>query len=179
MDINNAVYEQSRADNISAPFSGMFEQDDGSVYVVGNATSITGDQMSVTQDTSGDVTVSITTKRGTRQQSDVPGASCVTISTPGGNNTINIDPSVTEPVSVYGGSGSNVSGSVENWPDVTLEADLPTVSESGGQTGEFTFSCPNDATGPVTVYFQIRAARRRDRTTTFPGATPVGGGVYR
>ena len=37
LDINNNVYEQSRANNISAPWSGMFEQDDGTVYVFGGS----------------------------------------------------------------------------------------------------------------------------------------------
>ena len=64
----------------------------------------------------------------------------MTISTPGGGNSIDVDSSVTVPVSVYAGAGSSVSGQVANWPDVSIEADRPTVAESGGQTGEFTFS---------------------------------------
>ena len=67
------------------------------------------------------------------------------------------------PVSVYAGPGSRVTGEVANWPDVALEADEPTVAESGGQPGEFTFYCPNDdATGENTVYFVVSG--------TFPGA---------
>ena len=81
----------------------------------------------------------------------------------GSGGTITIDPSVTVPVSVYAGPGSRVTGEVANWPDVALEADEPTVAESGGQPGEFTFYCPNDdATGEITVYFVVSG--------TFPGA---------
>ena len=56
-----------------------------------------------------------------------------------------------------------MTGEVANWPDVALEADVPTAAESGGQPGEFTFYCPNDdATGEITVYFLVSG--------TFPGA---------
>ena len=108
------------------------------------------------------------------------GVSSVTISTPGGGNSINVDPSVTAPVSVYGGAGSNVTGQVANWPDVSLEADLPTVAESGGQTGEFTFSADDTANGPVTAYFQIGSSSTAwlDYNYTISGATALGCDTY-
>ena len=130
LDINNEVYQQNRADDTSTPFSGIFQQGDGSVYVVGNATFLVNDQIAITQNgTTGDVTVSVTDAIGNPITSEsFSGVSSVTISTPGGGNTITIDPSVTEPVWVLDGSGSSVTGTAAN--EVALRLDgPPTISE--------------------------------------------------
>ena len=49
LDCYNEVVETSRNDNISAPLTGMFKQADGTVFVLGSATWIANDSVTVTQ----------------------------------------------------------------------------------------------------------------------------------
>ena len=158
LDTNDDVYVTSRA-NVSASFSladyqAVFQNpDDENVYVF---TGIgTGNTVAVTQDaTTGNVTVTLKSVPATF--SSVSNVYVYSL----GSSAITIDPSVTAPVSVYGPE-SSVTGEVANWPDVALEADVPTAAESGGQPGEFTFYCPNDdATGNLTVYFLVSRTPR-------------------
>jgi len=116
LDIYNEVYQQNRADDISTPFSGLFEQYDGAVYVLGSATYITDDHITITQnETTGDVTVDITDAyENPIINESFSEVSSVTISTPGGDNTVTVDSSVTVPVWVLGGSGSSVTGPTAN-----------------------------------------------------------------
>ena len=154
LDTNDNVYVTSRA-NVSASLSladyqAAFQNpDDGNVYVfTGIGTGNTG---SATHSaTTGNVTVTLKSVPATFSS-----VSNVYVYSLGSGGTITIDPSVTAPVSVYGPE-SSVTGEVANWPDVALEADVPTAAESGGQPGEFTFYCPNDdATGNLTRYFLV------------------------
>ena len=153
LDINDQVYETSKADNTSAPWSGMFEQDDGTVYVVEDATY---DTVTVGQDAaSGDVTVSLANESTSQTFS---GVSAVVVSTPGGNNTVIVSPSVNVSVSVFAGSGSTVSGQADNLPDISISADLPTASEApgSGQTkGDFTLQRDGDTSGSLTVNYTV------------------------
>ena len=153
LDINDQVYETSKANNTSAPWSGMFEQDDGTVYVVEDATY---DTVTVGQDAaSGDVTVSLANEPTSQTFSGVSG---VVISTPRGNNSITVAPSVTALVSVFAGSGSTVSGQADNLPDISISADLPTASEApgSGQTkGDFTLQRDGDTSGSLTVNYTV------------------------
>jgi hypothetical protein len=183
LDSNDAVEETSKADNISAPLSGIFEQDDGTLLVLGNATSLTGDNIALTQDlVTGNVTVGITGEDPTSSES-FAGVSAVTISTPGGNNTIDIDPSMTAPVSLFAGAGSSVtstsaSTTVTDLPQINVVADVPTVSESSQTAAEFTLTRTVESDAylayPLTVDYSVDAA-----STAVPGNdyTPLSGSV--
>ena len=114
----------------------MFEQSDGTLYVLGNLASITGDNVTITQDaTTGDVSENIT-GAGNSQVSSATfaGVSAVTISTPGGNNTIDVDPSVTVPVSLFAGAGGTVTSTsastavIDNSTATTLAASAATAA---------------------------------------------------
>ena len=114
LDSTTQVEETSKADNISAPLSGVFEQADGHARRVGKrefpdqrqhrAHARPGDRQRHRQHggRGGDPLTSNT----------FSGVTSVIISTPGGNNTVNVDPSVTVPVSAFAGPGSSVTGTV-------------------------------------------------------------------
>ena len=89
LDINDQVYETSRADDTSAPWEGLFQQGDGSVYVVEDSSV----SVAVRQDAnSGNVTV----KLNGSDQPAFSNVSGVTVSTPGtSTNTVSVDSSVT------------------------------------------------------------------------------------
>ena len=80
------------------------------------------------------------------------------VSTPGGNNTVIVSPSVNVSVSVFAGSGSTVTGQADNLPDISISADLPTASEApgSGQTkGDFTLQRDGDTSGSLTVNYTV------------------------
>jgi hypothetical protein len=136
LDSGDAVEETSKADNISAPLSGIFEQGDGTLVVLGNASSLTNDNIALTQDpVSGNVTVSTADAEGDPLTSGTFSAvTSVIVSTPGGNNTVSVDPSVTVPVSGYAGSGSSVTGTfaaTDATPSVTIVDFEPTIDKGG------------------------------------------------
>ncbi len=131
LDIYNEANQQNLANDTSAPWSGMFEQDDGTLYVLGSATNIVNDDVTLTQDvSSGNITVNVTDQWTNPLISQVfAGVSAVTISTPGGGNTITVDPSVTVPVSVFGGSGTSVSGPTTGNEGAILANGPATITE--------------------------------------------------
>src|SRR5208283_4023410 len=50
LDCYNQVAETSKADNVSAALTGIFEQSDGTLMVLGSPASITDDNLVLTQD---------------------------------------------------------------------------------------------------------------------------------
>jgi hypothetical protein len=138
LDSSDAVEETSKADDISAPLSGIFEQSDGTLFVLGNASSLTNENISLTQDLAGDVTVNTADAEGDPLTSSTfSGVASVIISTPGGSNTVNVDPSVTVPVSAFAGPGSSVAGTVtatDATPTVTIVSFVPTIDKGGVAT---------------------------------------------
>ena len=117
MDINDQVYQTSRADDTSAPWEGLFQQGDGSVYVM--------------EDSSVSVAVrqrrrygNVTVKLNGSDQPAFSNVSGVTVSTPGtSTNTVSVDSSVTAPVSAWTGSNGLASGAVDNLPTLSVAAD--------------------------------------------------------
>jgi hypothetical protein len=135
LDSGDAVEETSKGDNISAPLSGIFEQGDGTLFVLGNASSLTNDNIALTQDLAGNVIVNTADAYGNPLTSNTfSGVAAVILSTPGGNNTVSVDPSVTVPVSGYAGSGSSVTGTfaaTDATPSVTIVDFEPTIDKGG------------------------------------------------
>jgi Ca2+-binding RTX toxin-like protein len=103
LDVYNNVRETTKADNVSAPLSGVFQTDDGSVYAFAPVTAADAvNEVLVSQDSStGDVT--ITLNRVDYLFSSVSG---ITIATPTGDNTIDAA-GVSVPLTIYGGAGSD------------------------------------------------------------------------
>ena len=85
LDCYDQVAETTKADNVSAPLSGIFEQAHGTLVVLGNASSLTDDQIALTQDpVTGDVTVNTADMDRTPLASNTfSGVASVLISTPG------------------------------------------------------------------------------------------------
>jgi hypothetical protein len=140
-DSGDAVEETSKADNISAPLSGVFEQQDGTLVVLGNASTLANESISLTQDISGDVTVGTADLAGDPiSSSTYSGVSSVIVDTPGGGNTVAVDPSVTVPVSVFAGPGgvvNNTAGmlsATDAAPAVTITNIQGTISKGGMET---------------------------------------------
>ena len=93
---------------------------------MGSATYIANDSVIVTQDPStGDVIITLANESTSETYS---GVTAVIVNTPGVNNTIDVDPSVTVPVSVFAGSGSTVNGQVADEPELRLDGP-PTITE--------------------------------------------------
>ena len=138
LDSSNAVQEASRADNISSALSGIFEQSDGALLVVENSSSLTADSISLTQDINGNVTVNVADSSGDPISSQTfSGVTSASFSTPGGDNSVTIDPSVTEPVSAWDGPGSNLAGSVaatDEIPSITIVS-FPAAIGKGATAG--------------------------------------------
>jgi hypothetical protein len=103
LDVYNDVRETTKADNVSAPLSGVFQTSDGTVYAfsaAGGAVAANG--VLVSQDpTTGNVTVGVNGMNDT-----FASVSGVTIATPTGNNAID-GAGVTVPLTIYGGAGSD------------------------------------------------------------------------
>jgi hypothetical protein len=136
LDSGDAVEETTKGDNTSAPLSGIFEQSDGLLVVLGDASSLTNDNISLTQDpVTGNVTVNTADAEGDPLSSNTfSGVASVIISTPGGNNTVNVDPSVAVPVSAYAGTGSSVVGTLaatDSTPSITIVDFDPTIDKGG------------------------------------------------
>ena len=136
LDSGDAVEETSKSDNISGTLSGIFEQEDGTLLVLGNATSITGDNVTLTQDlTTGNVTVNTTDGNGNPLGSNTfSGVASMIISTPEGGNAITVDPSVTVPVSAFVGPGSSITGTVavtDAVPSIANVTIAPTIDKGG------------------------------------------------
>ncbi len=102
LDVYNNVRETSKADNVSAPLSGVFQTGDGTVYAYSPAGDPSvSNTVLVSEDQFGNVTVAV---NGTDYTfSSVSG---VTIGTPTGDNTINGD-FVSVPLTIYGGAGGD------------------------------------------------------------------------
>ncbi len=136
LNANSAIEESTNAGNVSATLSGIFEQSDGTLIVLGNATSLTNETVSLTQDlASGSVTVNTSDSSGNSLTSNTfSSVTSVIVDTPGGNNSINVDPSVTVPVSAFGGPSSTVTGLVtttDATPAITIVSVNATVSKGG------------------------------------------------
>jgi hypothetical protein len=136
LDSSDAVEETSKADNISAPLSGIFEQGDGTLVVLGNASFLANNNISLRQDlVTGNVTVITADAEGDPLTSSTfSGVASVIVSTPGGNNTVNVDPSVTVPVSAFAGPASNVVGTLaatDATPSITVISFPPTIDKGG------------------------------------------------
>ena len=160
LDSGDVVQETSKADNISAALSGIFEQSDGTLVVLGNATSLTNEGISLTQDlASGNFTVNTADDNGNPLSSTTfSGITSVIVNTPGGNSTLNVDPSVTVPVAAYLGPGSNLTGAtsvVTNTPQVMIDSAVPVAWESGGQNGAFTVTRVGPTTAPLIVDYTV------------------------
>ena len=102
LDVYNTVRETTKADNVSAPLSGVFQTGDGTVYAFSpvGAASV-NNVVLVSQDQYGNITVALNGADYTF--SSVSG---VTIATPTGDNTIN-GQGVRVPLTIYGGAGSD------------------------------------------------------------------------
>ncbi len=135
LDSSDAVPEASRAGNISSALSGVFEQSDGALLLLGNSSSLTDDEISLTQDINGSVTVNVTDSSGDPISGQTfSGVTSATFSTPGGDNSVNVDPSVTVPAYAYVGPGSSVTGPVaatDATPSITIDG-FPATIEKGG-----------------------------------------------
>jgi hypothetical protein len=181
LDSGDDVQETSRADNISTALSGIFEQSDGTLMILGNSTSLTGNNISLTQDVNGNVTASVADSSGDPISSQTFSAvSSVILSTPAGGNSMNVDPSMKVPVSAYAGSGSSVAGTTTASTSVTvspvpaevmLGATTPVASENAGSSGEFGITCGGGSAGNVTVAFTLsNATYGTDYTCNCSGA---------
>ncbi len=162
LDPGDAVQETSKADNISATLSGIFEEADGTLVVLGNATSLTNDGISLTQDLiSGNVTVNTTDNNGNPLGSNTfAGVRSVIVSTPAGNNTLRIDPSVTMPVSAYVGPSSNLLGTAsvitnDMAPQLMVASVVPVAWESGGQNGEYLVTRVGNTANALIVSYSV------------------------
>ena len=131
LDMADQNFVTSRAGVVSAPANSLiFQQSDGTVCVLGDSSHLTGDKISVKQDSSGNVTVNVTNSSGgTVANQTFQNVSDIIIDTPGGGNTITLDPSVAGMVSVFGGPGSTVSGTAANEGAVLVNAPTTTVTE--------------------------------------------------
>ena len=108
LDCYDQVTETTKADNVSAPLSGAFQNSDGAIYVLGSDS--VNEAVTFSQDpSSGTTTV---TTNGVSQQ--FTGASALYVSTGGGNDTIDAS-GVTLPMTAYAGSGNDsITGSAGN-----------------------------------------------------------------
>ena len=180
LDVNNQVYQTAQSGSVSAPATlppgGVFQQSDGSLYVLGVPDSTksnnTDDNVGVTQDpNSGNVTITTTTSTGTPVTNTFSGVSSVTISTPLGGNSVAVDP--TMPVSVFGGAasstngntGTGVSGQTANLPTISVVGNSnaqPAVFyvESGGVnvTSNVVVNCSLSASSPPGTYYTLTDA---------------------
>jgi hypothetical protein len=102
LDAYDEVYETSKSDNLSAPLTGVFEDADGSLYVLA-ANDGDNHNIAITQNASTGV-ISVTQDSGT--PSTFATASEIYVSAYQGNNTIDAA-GVNVPLEINGGSGSD------------------------------------------------------------------------
>ena len=178
LDVNNQIYQTSQSSCVSLPATlppgGMFQQSDGSLYVLGvpdSGNNNIDDSVGVAQDpNSGNVTITTTNSSGSVVSTNTfSGVSDVTVSTPLGGNSIAVDP--TMPVSVFGGAassangntGTGVSGQTANLPTISVAADSNAqpavfyVKSDGTDTSDLVVQCvltPN-GTARLTTDFRL------------------------
>ena len=108
LDCYDQVTETSKADNVSSPLSGVFQNGDGAVYVMGSD-SVNENVTFLQNPAAGATTVTI---NGAAQQ--FSGAAALYVATGGGNDTIDAS-GVNLPLTAYAGSGSDtIIGSAGN-----------------------------------------------------------------
>ena len=108
LDCYDQVTETTKADNVSVPLSGVFQNGDGAVYVMGSDS--VNETVTFSQNPSTGTTT-VTTSSGGQQFTGVPS---LYVSTGGGNDTIDAS-GVDMPLTAYAGSGVNtIIGSAGN-----------------------------------------------------------------
>jgi len=133
--------------------------------VLGSPTSITNDNLVLTQDPStGNIVVHLADAGGNPLTiQSFSAVSTVIVGTPAGNNTMTVDPCIAVPVTVFAGPGSSIDGTPATATEtidaalqqVMIAADIPAASESRGSAGEFLVSRTDTAGGDLTVNYEI------------------------